>query len=159
MKGNKGEDKLTIKKVHIQGLTSFFSLRHVIAAWCISSTTALLYLVYHCLAPVNIGEIRNIHCHEGVFPLTLLSMAGNNNLLNATTKNILTTKSLLINSFEISCKRCLHFTSIFGSTRTDLLNWAKAVSFSSSVELGGSFFPLGMPSTLLTHKLLICKPP
>jgi hypothetical protein len=41
MKGNKGEDKLTIKKVHIQGLTSFFSLRHVIAAWCISSTTAL----------------------------------------------------------------------------------------------------------------------
>jgi hypothetical protein len=48
MKGNKGEDKLTIKKSAQPGIDFFFSLRHVIAA-------------------VNIGEIRNIQCHEGIF--------------------------------------------------------------------------------------------
>jgi hypothetical protein len=98
MKGNKGEDKLTIKKSAHPGIDFFFSLCHVIAEWRISSTTALHQL--------TLGKSETSIVMKASFPLTLLSTAGNNNLLNAATTNILTTKSLLISSFDISCKSC-----------------------------------------------------
>jgi hypothetical protein len=80
MKGNKCEDKLTIKKGAHPGIDFFFSPHHIIAAWRISSTTTLHQL--------TLGKSETSIVMKASFPLALLSMEGNNKLLNATTKNI-----------------------------------------------------------------------